>query len=91
MNASVRIGELSVRMVVPMDMKKLGTSVSHCLFTLLGSCGRCAIPKCCRRAHHVLTQSAEHTIWSRTESDDVGRAEDEADDETDSYSRGQYM
>jgi hypothetical protein len=42
------------------------------------------IPKGGSRADHVLAQSPHHAVRSRAEADDVGRAEDEADDQADS-------
>ena len=81
MKASVMRGELSVRMVVPMDMKKLVVSVPshrylHYSFDFL--------PKGCCGTEHVLSECSHHSLRSWSESDDVGRAEDEADDESDS-------
>lgn len=43
------------------------------------------IPKGGSRAHHVLAQSPHHAVRARTETDDVGRAEDEANDQADSW------
>jgi hypothetical protein len=42
------------------------------------------IPKGGSRADHVLAQSPHHAVRSRAEADDVGRAEDEANDQADS-------
>ena len=42
------------------------------------------IPKGGSRAHHVLAQSPHHAVRARTEADDVGGAEDEANDQADS-------
>lgn len=39
-----------------------------------------SIPESGSRADHVLAQSPHHAVGSRAEADDVGRAEDEADD-----------
>jgi hypothetical protein len=41
------------------------------------------VPKSGGRTSHVLTQGSQHSIGTRTESDDVGCAKDETDDETD--------
>ena len=81
LNASVMMGELSVRMVVPIDMKKLGTVSAHRPITAFHSD---CIPKCGRRTKHVLTQRPHHAVRTRAVSDDIGRAEDESDDEPDS-------
>ena len=43
------------------------------------------IPKGGSRTQHVLAQSPHHAVRARTEADDVGRAEDEANDQTDSW------
>jgi hypothetical protein len=80
-NASTSIGELSVRMVVPMDMKKLhppsalqqDKQIHHSY-----------VPKCRRRSHHVLSQRSHHSIWSRSVSYDVRCAEDEPDNQSNS-------
>ena len=42
-----------------------------------------SIPKGGSRAHHVLAQSPHHAVRARAEADDVGRAEDEANDQAD--------
>lgn len=42
------------------------------------------IPKGGSRTQHVLAQSPHHAVRARTEADDVGRAEDEANDQADS-------
>lgn len=43
---------------------------------------RC-VPKSGSGTSHVLAESSQHSIGTRTESDDVGCAKDETDDETD--------
>ena len=43
-----------------------------------------SIPKCSCRTEHVLAQSPHHTIRARSEANDVGCAEDEANDKADS-------
>jgi hypothetical protein len=42
------------------------------------------IPKGGSRTEHVLAQSPHHAVRARAEADDVGRAEDEANDQADS-------
>jgi hypothetical protein len=80
--AAVMMGELSVRIVVPMDMKNLRKMLAQLrkLFDRLSS----RIPKGGSRANHVLAQSPHHAVRARAEADDVGRAEDEANDQADS-------
>jgi hypothetical protein len=52
-------------------------SVPACMSSKSG-----CIPKSGGRTSHVLTQGSQHSIGTRTESDDVGCAKDETDDET---------
>jgi hypothetical protein len=67
--AWVMMGELSVRMVVPMAMKKLWRSVStECAFE------RSYLPECGRRSCHVLSKSSQHAVWPGPESHDVCEA-----------------
>jgi len=76
------IGELSVRMVVPIDMKNLHRSqYQHRSTCLLVSCA--ILPERRRRAQHVLSQSPHHAVWAGSVSYNVRCAEDEADDQTD--------
>ena len=42
------------------------------------------IPKGGSGTQHVLAQSPHHAVRARAEADDVGRAEDEANDQADS-------
>lgn len=42
------------------------------------------IPESGSRSDHVLAKGSHHAVGSRPEADDVGRAEDEANDEADS-------
>ena len=42
-----------------------------------------SIPKGGSRTQHVLAQSPHHAVRARAEADDVGRAEDEANDQAD--------
>lgn len=71
-NASIAIGELSVRITDPMDMKKLGkrlaTSASEC-----EKKGEDLVPKRGGRSHHILPQSSHHTIGASAKSHDVRR------------------
>ena len=79
--AAVMMGELSVRMVVPMDMKNL-RKVSARLRKFLDIFSSC-IPERGSRANHVLAQSPHHAVRARAETDDVGCAEDESNDQAD--------
>jgi hypothetical protein len=75
------MGEVpSVRMVLPMDMKNLASLSNE--FMHVPSKSGC-VPESGGRTSHVLTQGSQHSIGTRTESDDVGCAKDETDDETD--------
>ena len=76
------MGELSVRIVVPMDMKKLSHISSLPLlhpeiFVASSS------PECGRRSQHVLAQRPHHAVGAGAVSNDICCAEDEADDEAD--------
>jgi len=79
------MGEVpSVRMVLPMDMKKLDGVSNESMYVSATSWKRC-VPKSGGGTSHVLSQGSQHAIWTGAESDDVGRAKDEADDEADTW------
>jgi hypothetical protein len=67
--ACATMGELSVRMVVPMAMKKLWRPVSAD-GAIVGS----NIPKCGCRTCHVLSKGSQHAVWPGSESNDVCEA-----------------
>jgi hypothetical protein len=80
-SASVRMGELSVRIVVPMDMKNLDTIISdHGSLPTLFLMSR--LPKRRCRTQHVLTQCPQHAVGPWAVSYNVRCAEDEADYQT---------
>jgi len=79
------MGEVpSVRMVLPMDMKKLHCVSDESMYVTATS-WRKGVPKSGGGTSHVLSQGSQHAIGTGAESDDVGCAKDETDDEADTW------
>ena len=76
------MGELSVRIIVPMDMKQLQCVSQAHLLTVFHAV---VLPKRRGRPEHILTQRPQHAIGTWAEAYDVRCAEDESDDQADRY------